>query len=281
MYEARYLRIKGLFRRLCPLTKFIYVLLTIISIAITIDLAALLVILIINVSLWIASKIPATVFKNFAKPLMFPIVFFFVTSSFLYGGGDQTPLLVIGHFRPWGSFIDIGVVTFGAFLFAWSIVLRLLNLVVAIPLLTHTTSPTELAGMLHKLKLPYSIIYTLIIGLRMVPVVQGRFRDIRDAQALRGYDRRKLPLKEKIKTGYGYIPLVAPAILTLMSDSREIDMTMRSRAFGAPIERTFLEEVKMKTIDYVMVALFTAVLAFAIVVRFFYPLAPIFGLPQM
>lgn len=53
----------------------------------------------------------------------------------------------------------------------------------------------------------------------------------------------------------GYIPLFIPLVLTMLRRSSDMDIAIASRGFGAPVARTYLEEVRPALNDYVAILL--------------------------
>jgi len=46
--------------------------------------------------------------------------------------------------------------------------------------------------------------------------------------------------------------LLVPLILGTFRDSQTLDVAMSSRAFGAPVKRTFLLESRLSAVDYII-----------------------------
>jgi energy-coupling factor transport system permease protein len=143
--------------------------------------------------------------------------------------------------------------------FGVTISLKILSVVAFIPVLTFTTSMPRLMAALAMLRLPYKFIFTFGVAMRFTPLVAETFRDIVAAQRLRGYDIGVLPWPQRILRGY--IPIFIPLVLSLLRRSAELDIAIESRAFGAPVRRTYLEELRFTGADVVVLAATILVLA--------------------
>ena len=49
----------------------------------------------------------------------------------------------------------------------------------------------------------------------------------------------------------GYLPIFIPLLLSLLRKTNDMDVAIESRAFGAPVKRSYLEDVSLKGRDYV------------------------------
>lgn len=67
----------------------------------------------------------------------------------------------------------------------------------------------------------------------------------------------------------GYLPLFIPLIMTLLRRSGDLDIAIESRGFGAPVERSYLVEVKMSWMDYLFLVVFILAFIAIIYIAFF------------
>jgi energy-coupling factor transport system permease protein len=89
------------------------------------------------------------------------------------------------------------------------------------------------------------------------------FYDIQDSQILRAHDIDKMGYFEKIRKAW--IPIVTPLFMSLLRRSDELEIAIESRAFGAPVKRTYVEELKFKGIDYIMFAFMISFFIFTLI----------------
>jgi len=128
-----------------------------------------------------------------------------------------------------------------------------------IPLLTSTTTLPKLMAGLAAIRLPYKFIFTFGVAMRLVPLVMSTYFDIMASQRLRGHDISEMNyFKRLIK---GYVPLFIPLVLTLLRRTADMDVAIESRGFGAPVKRTYLEDIRPTRADIVALALSLVVFA--------------------
>ncbi len=100
--------------------------------------------------------------------------------------------------------------------------------------------------------------------MRLVPLVNSTYQDILSSQRLRGHDLTEMNyFKRLIK---GYVPLFIPLVLTMLRRTADMDVAIESRGFGAPVQRTYLEEIRPTRADYI--ALGVAVIVFAGIISY-------------
>ncbi len=132
--------------------------------------------------------------------------------------------------------------TLEGMIFGFAVCLKILSVVMMIPLLTSTTTLPKLMAGLAAIHLPYKFIFTFGVAMRLVPLVTSTYFDIMASQRLRGHDISEMNyFKRLIK---GYVPLFIPLVLTLLRRTADMDVAIESRGFGAPVKRTYLEEIR-------------------------------------
>lgn len=190
--------------------------------------------------LWTVARIPIAYFGRLV--LLLSVVFTVLTiiNGFMYYNG-KTPLLPIELLgRPF---------TVEGVLFGITISLKILAVVTFIPILTFTTPMPRLMAAMSRLRLPYKFVFTFGVAMRFTPLVGQTFRDIVAAQRLRGYDVEAMPFLRRVARGY--VPIFIPLVLTLLRRASDLDVAIESRAFGAPVKRTYLEELRFGPLDAV------------------------------
>ena len=96
--------------------------------------------------------------------------------------------------------------------------------------------------------------------MRLVPLVMSTYFDIMSSQRLRGHDISEMNyFKRLIK---GYVPLFIPLVLTLLRRTADMDVAIESRGFGAPVKRTYLEDIRPTRMDIVALAITLVVFGF-------------------
>lgn len=180
-------------------------------------------------------------------------ILFIIVNGFLYDvGGSQiygiggSQKTVLFHLFKWPFSLE--GVFFGA-----SVDLKILSIVLMIPLLTMTTTLPKFMAALAKLRLPYKFIFTFGVAMRLVPLVTSTYFDIMASQRLRGHDLSEMNYFKRIVKGY--VPLFIPLVLTMLRRTSDMDIAIESRGFGAPIERTYLEDISPRGSDFVILGI--------------------------
>jgi energy-coupling factor transport system permease protein len=154
--------------------------------------------------------------------------------------------------------------------FALSMVFRLLALVTAFALFFQTVHPDDLGQALVKLGLPYEFSWAITTAYRYVPTLAREAQQIIDAQMSRGIEFQKGNFLKRIKN---YIPLIVPLFISAIKRAWKLAEAMDSKAWGAAKKRTFLYELQMSPVDYIIIIIVTIVFAIVIYIRY------VLGLP--
>jgi energy-coupling factor transport system permease protein len=135
-------------------------------------------------------------------------------------------------------------------MFGIAMVLRLVVIMIVAPLMVMTTPLPEFMVALVKLKVPYRFAFIMTTALSLLPSIQNHASIIQQAQLCRGitdFENKNLLTKLRAMAG-----LLVPLILGTFRDSQTLDVAMSSRAFGAPVKRTFLLESRLGAVDYII-----------------------------
>jgi energy-coupling factor transport system permease protein len=193
------------------------------------------------------ARIPGRSFVLLCLALIPIFVILTVINGFMFYNG-VTPIFTVGS----APFTVEGV------LFGVTISLKILSVVAFIPIVTFTTPMPRLMAAMALMRLPYKFVFTFGIAMRFTPLVAQTFRDIVAAQRLRAYDLEAMAFPRRVLRGY--LPIFLPLILTLLRRSADLDIAIESRAFGAPIKRTYLEALRFGGLDALFIAVAVAAL---------------------
>jgi energy-coupling factor transport system permease protein len=248
MEALRLAQLDTVIHRLNPLTKLFIMLLYWATALFTFNIPVLLFMSTLALLLYPIAHIPLRILRGILI-IMAPIfVIFIIINGFMFYGGE-TPLF---YFYRWPFTLE-------GLMFGFAVDLKILTVIMMIPLLTSTTTLPKLMAGLAAVRLPYKFIFTFGVAMRLVPLVTTTYFDIMASQRLRGHDIGQMNyFKRLIK---GYVPLFIPLVLTLLRRTADMDMAIESRGFGAPVKRTYLEEIRPTRADFVALAFSLVVFA--------------------
>ncbi len=117
-----------------------------------------------------------------------------------------------------------------------------------------TSDASELGRGLMRLRVPYPAVFVVLTGLNYVPLINRRLGEVADAQRARGIavglkpsELRNLPA------------LLVPALIHCFLLADDLAMAMEARGFSRP-ERRVLPPKRLSVLDWMVVALFCALL---------------------
>ncbi len=255
MASLEYVRKNTPIHRLQAITK---MLLMVASFAISFfafDFALLSVWIIFLIGWWLLAGIEIRRLGIILKVLLGTYLFLIILQGFTYRFGHtelfRLGVLMVGE-RNYAAY------TLEGFIFGTVIFMRVLAVVFTIPILTMTTPMTKIAATMGRLGVPYQFTFIFVTGIRFVPLTFQSWSNVIQAQKLRGRDLDKLPLHRKAGV---YASVLTPLLLYLLRLSTTLQTALECRAFGSPEKRTYLEEAKLRTGDYIAI---TALLAITV-----------------
>jgi energy-coupling factor transport system permease protein len=202
---------------------------------------------------------------------------FFHQRSASYGATDADRTVWVDLIP---SFLRVGAIerTFGAaddverslvlyragVIFGVTLGLRLACIVSIMPLLTMTTSLTDLMLALAKLRLPWTYSYLIVTSFRFVPLLMSQTDTILSAQKLRGLAVEKANLVRRITA---YAPLAVPVILGAFRNSEQLEAVLACRGFINVTERTTLYEIGWQRRDSIALAIMLLLILVSLALR--------------
>lgn len=166
---------------------------------------------------------------KFGGVILVPIIVVLVIVQGLTFPGGQTPIW------QWGFM----TVTSEGLLFAITIGMRIICLVLASLLLVLTTHPGDLMSALTERGMSPKFSYIISSTLQLIPSFQDRANAILLAQQARGLAVPRNPLR---RAGV-LLPLLGPLVLGMFTDVDERSTAMEARGFGSTARRTSLTPV--------------------------------------
>lgn len=225
--------------KLNPLTKMFMLCILWIVAFVSANMNVMLATLVFSIVVWRIARIPISQLKVLFGVVAIVGVFMIVVQGFFWITDEGSPIL----FQLFGRNFYVQGALFGL-----TLTVKLMAVAAAIPILVMTTPISPFMAALAALKLPFKFIFVFGTAMRLTPLMQEVFEEIREAQRLRGHNIAKMNLWNKIIKGYG--PIFIPLLLSLLRKTNDMDVAIESRAFGAPVKRTYLEDVRLKGRDY-------------------------------
>lgn len=213
--------------------------------------------------LWYSARLPTDYLKGLFKFFLGISALIFILQVLFYPG--ETVL-----FRLSGpvEFIGFtGFITLEGVLLGTALVIRLIVIMVVAPLLVMTTPIPDIMLALVKIKVPYRYAFVLTTAITLLPSIQSKAYLIQQAQLARGvsaFDSSNLIVRLRASAS-----VLVPMILGTFRESHTLEVAMSSRAFGAPIKRTFLLETHLQRNDYIVLICLAILLVTGILLRLF------------
>jgi energy-coupling factor transport system permease protein len=147
-----------------------------------------------------------------------------------------------------------------------SMALRLATMTLISYSLLFTTTQRDLVRALVDFGLPYKYGFVVASTLRYLPAFENIITQITEAQKARALDLKKGGI---VQRGRNYVPLLGAAMITSFRLADQLANALGSRAFGAPVKRTYLTDPKLRPTDFVALAIIVALFGTFLAGRFF------------
>jgi energy-coupling factor transport system permease protein len=156
-----------------------------------------------------------------------------------------------------------GVFSVEGFLYGLSVIFKTLTLVMIVPLAIFTTELNNMIVGMVRARVPYKLVFIFSSTLRFFPLLFEEIQTIIEAQRLRGLAVEQMGPIKRVRV---YARVAVPLILGAMVKSQQLEVVLQSKGFTGSSDRTFLNESILHTVDWIVIALFSAVFVLAIVV---------------
>jgi len=147
--------------------------------------------------------------------------------------------------------------------YAFTLSMRVINILLAFAILVLTTKPSELIEALVKKGLSPRFGYVLSSALQIIPQMMSAVGSIMDAQRSRGLETEG-NLAVRIRA---FFPLIGPVVMGSLNETRERAMALEVRAFNSREKKTFLNERQNLRSDNVIRLILFSILSLSIVLR--------------
>ena len=240
----QYVQKDGVFHRLTPLTKIIFVVVVSIVSLISTNILFLLGVLFLLLILAYAGHLHREVLQQFVLIAVMSVILILITVITLPEGetiGYLIPAVVplIGGSIP---------VTIGGLVTGIIMTLRFAVLISAIQLFVLSTQPRDLVHTLERMKVPIDYTLMFVIALRFIPTLQIEGVRIHEAQLARGYNPGS-GVGGKIRS---LAPVMIPLVSNSLARSNVLGLTIDLRGYRTR-KRTPLRERHLKMLDYAVI----------------------------
>jgi energy-coupling factor transport system permease protein len=155
------------------------------------------------------------------------------------------------------------------FFFGLDIGFRIVAMGFAFVLFSMTTDPFHWGLAMYRAGIPYKGAFMFAFGMRFYPLLQEEYFVIRDALKARGSDL--LSSMNPVKLINGVAASAIPLGLGALRRSQNIALAMELRGFSFPeqtgVPRVLYRDVRMRTADWVVSAVFLLLVALALALR--------------
>ncbi|WP_157800224.1 energy-coupling factor transporter transmembrane component T family protein [Sporolactobacillus pectinivorans] len=123
-------------------------------------------------------------------------------------------------------------------IYASSIIVRFLDILLAFSLVVLTTRPSDMVETLQRKGLSHRIGYVINSIFQIIPQMTTTMKTISDAQRSRGLETEgNLFVRAR-----ALLPLIGPVMINALVSTRERAMALEARAFSATVERTYFHD---------------------------------------
>lgn len=202
------------------------------------------------IALWHVSGLPVKKIQVFLKFLLSLFAFLTLMQALFLPGDYYLINPIIPKSVPLIG--GLGRISLDGIVYGLLLSFRLLTLVLFMPLVTMTTEVNTLSLGLVKMGLSYKIAYMATTAINIIPTFQDETQVIMDAQKMRGlrvFEKGKMMDKFK-----AYPALVVPLVIGAMRRAQLMGVAMDARAFGASKTKTFIEDITLRPLDIVALA---------------------------
>lgn len=253
----------SILHRLDGRTKILLATIFIVSLFFCKSMASFFFALAFTICIVLLARIPLRVIFRSLRAITFILIFTFIINVFLTDGEGEALFA-------WWIFEIYAEGIWNAIFIA----VRIMCLILASSVfISFTTTPIQLTysiesllSPLKKLKVPvHDFAMMMSIVLRFIPALSEETEKIMTAQKSRGADFESGSLVQRAKA---LIPILIPLFVSAFRRSDELATAMECRCYHGGEGRTRMTVTKMKTIDYVFLALMLVCVAAIIMLNF-------------
>ena len=130
-------------------------------------------------------------------------------------------------------------------------------------LLVMTNTPSQILRTLHKASIPDSIIFSLMVGMKSIPMVFTYLDESIKIQMMRGLGSRHSKYLRPVYMLIGGINAIVPTIIHLLRGAKDTAISADTRGFRATKKRSYVEDVPFTRTDFYAVGVIVSIFAIA------------------
>jgi energy-coupling factor transport system permease protein len=223
--------------RLHPLGKLLFVMIFSIVVLLRLDLKYNTAFLIIGILLISLSGQWFIIFKKFIKPALLMVV----SLSLMYAFLSRIPGEVLFIYWPWGTYISNQTAPM-----CFAVVARIMSLLSCSGWFLMTTTAEQLGAELHRIKVPYSIVFVIELTIEFMQRMRNEWRAVLEGYYSRGMTFKEGNLLQKLRDkGRVARTFMVYALLR----ANDMSQSAEARGFGMRVRHTSLDEVSWSIRD--------------------------------
>lgn len=133
-------------------------------------------------------------------------------------------------------------------------------------LLVMTNTPTQILRTLHKVSVPDSIIFSLMVGMKSIPAIFGYLDESVKIQVMRGLGAGKPRVLKPVYLLIAGVAAIVPTLIHLLRGAKDTAISADTRGFRATKKRSYVEDIPVTRIDYYALGVIAAMFVLAAVV---------------
>ena len=238
-----YIHKDGLFHRLHPVTKIVFIIGISIMCIISTSLLFLASLVLALIIIAYVSNLYGEIIRQ-SKLIVIMSIMFIVITLLTMPNGNLIGYLVPQGFPFFGGSIAL---TWGALEIGILLSLRFIVLIYAFQLFLMSTQPRDLVHTMERMRIPIDYILMFVIALRFIPTLQIEGNRIHEAQLARGYNPGT-GMMGKIRS---VAPIVIPLVSNALARATVLGLTIDIRGYRTAT-RTRLREFPFQRMDYLI-----------------------------
>ena len=244
-----YVHKDGLFHRLHPVTKIIFIIVIRVMCIVSTSLLFLISLVLVLLLIAYVSNLYEEIIRQSKLIIMMSLVFIIITILTMPNGG-QIGYLIPQGFPLFGGSIPL---TWGALEIGILLSLRFMILIYAFQLFLISTQPRDIVHTMERMRIPIDYTLMFIIALRFIPTLQIEGKRIHEAQLARGYNPGT-GIMGKVRS---VAPIVIPLVSNALARATVLGLTIDIRGYRTGV-RTRIREFAFQRRDYATIIILIA-----------------------